>query len=49
MFGKEFFNDTAVVRICQNPNIVVPRKLPGPIPRKAGFRTLPRAAGMADD
>jgi len=47
--SKKSLNSIPVVGVRENPNLVLPRKLQGPIPRKARFRTLARATGVTDD
>jgi len=49
VISKKSLNSILVVRVRENPNLMLPRKLQGPIPRKARFRTLTRATGVTDD
>jgi len=49
VISKKSLNSILVVRVRENPNLMLPRKLQGPIPRKARFRTLARTASVTDE
>src|SRR2546430_2653341 len=49
MFVGEPLNDASVVRMCHNPDLVVTRKVPRPVPREAWLRALSRTASMPND
>jgi len=46
---KKSINGISVMGMSKNPNLMPARKLPGPIPRKAGFRTVARATSVANE
>ena len=46
---EKSLNSVSVVRMCQNVNLMPPRKVKSPIPGKAGFRTLARTASVTDE
>jgi hypothetical protein len=46
---KISLNGISVMSMSKNPNLMPARKLTGPIPCKAGFRTLARAASVANE